>query len=156
MCVSARISPEPLDLWSWYFACIIYSSYGRFLRKKFLENRKKKIFEIFEIFLKFLKIFWKFFFFCFKSFAEDDFLRMTIFSPLYFDCCRACCPTFAVETKLKTLLFGRLLPTFADEVKISLPSKNLTFWPTFAVCRGGQNCLPNLIFSVIAAVASIK
>ena len=36
------VSPEPLDLWSGNFACLIYSSNERFLWKKILENQKKK------------------------------------------------------------------------------------------------------------------
>ena len=36
VCVSHPVSPEPLDLWSYKIACVMYSSYERFLRKKFL------------------------------------------------------------------------------------------------------------------------
>ena len=42
MCLSAQISPEPLDLWSQIVACVMYSSNERFLRKFLLENPKKK------------------------------------------------------------------------------------------------------------------
>ena len=47
VCPSARISPEPLDLWSWNFACVIYTSCERFLWKKISKNRKKKFWRFF-------------------------------------------------------------------------------------------------------------
>ena len=40
VCPLTRVAPEPLDLWSWNFACVIYWSYGRFLRKKFRKINK--------------------------------------------------------------------------------------------------------------------
>ena len=66
--MSARISPEPLNRLSYNFDGVIYSSYERFLRKIFLENRKKK----------FRKKFHDFFFLQ-KSSALDFFLQ-TFFS----------------------------------------------------------------------------
>ena len=36
-----QISPEPHDLWSRNFACVIYSWYGRFLREKIREIEQK-------------------------------------------------------------------------------------------------------------------
>ena len=41
ICLSHPVSPEPLDLWSKYFACVMYSSYERFLRKSFWKIEKK-------------------------------------------------------------------------------------------------------------------
>ena len=83
VCVSARISPEPLDLWSRNFACVIYSSYERILRKKISENRKKKFRDFFffffsnffRIFLKsfFTPNFWRQFFWRKKKFVKKFF-----------------------------------------------------------------------------------
>ena len=83
VCPSHPVSPEPLDLWWWNFACVIYSSNRRFLRKKISKNRKKKILNFFNFFLKFFwnfflnflharKIFGFRFFFCRKFFSRGS------------------------------------------------------------------------------------
>ena len=56
VCPSTLLSLEPFDLGSWNFACIIYTSYGRFLREK---KSKKKIFPDFfrKFFSHFCRIF---------------------------------------------------------------------------------------------------
>ena len=79
VCLSPLVSPEPLDLWSCYFACVIYLSYRRFLRKNFLENRKKKTF-----WKNFHDFFSKFFFF--KNFRLQSFSSTKIyFWEIFFD-----------------------------------------------------------------------
>ena len=75
MCVSARIFPKPLDLRSWNFICVIYSSHRRFLRKKISENRKKNFHDFF--FQNFFQFFSDFFFFFFFSiFFFEYFFRI--------------------------------------------------------------------------------
>ena len=82
VCLCARISPETLDLWLYSFACVIYSSYGRFLRKFFFGKSEKKkkfrknvpdLFFYFQIFLRF------------KNFFPGDFFSSkAIFSEIFF------------------------------------------------------------------------
>ena len=56
------------NLWSWKFACVIYSSYGRFLEKFFLENQKKNISK------KFRKVFFSDSkFFCWRFFLQQQY-----------------------------------------------------------------------------------
>ena len=53
--VCPQISPERLDQWSWNFMCVIYTWYGRNLRKKLKKKFSKfSIFEISTIFSRFL------------------------------------------------------------------------------------------------------
>jgi len=76
VCLSPLVSPEPLDLWSKKIACVMYSTNGRFLRKKVLENRKKKKIFFEKIFTNF------FFFFFFKIFLVADFF---FFNSIFFE-----------------------------------------------------------------------
>ena len=66
------VSPEPLDLWSKKFACVIESSYERFLRKKNLGKSKKKISKKFSR-IFFSNFFSKFFFGCRFFFSTQFF-----------------------------------------------------------------------------------
>ena len=52
VCLSGPVSREPFDLGSWYFVCVIYTWYGRFLRKKNYKKSKKKFLKFFSRFFK--------------------------------------------------------------------------------------------------------
>ena len=95
MFLSARISPEPLDLWPGNYACVIYSSYERFLWKKILENRKKKISKNFSriffffsqffhsIFCNFLMIFSQFYVRLFNKLNDEFLTSLSAISQFY-------------------------------------------------------------------------